>query len=135
MANSSKPVRKILLFGNDEQDRALWKAIESELEKGQHSSFNELCKTALHQFLLKQEPTQSVVLFIELEKQISNLQNRVMHLEEVGNSSIVERLESLESKLEQIDKKQLLEEDSAYSNTYETEDPLLTRLGPLLEAF
>lgn len=146
MASSSKPVRKILLFGNGDRDQALLDAVESELNKKHYDSFNELCKAALHQFLVSREPTQSVILFIELEKQIAALQHRVMALEDLDNASILERLKFLESQLDQVKgTHQPLEDDAPHltdqaktSPTLKEKqpvDPLLARLGPLLEEF
>lgn len=146
MVDFFKPVRKMLLFGNGEHDQALWEAIEVELEKQQYKSFGDLCKTALHQFLLGRDPNQSVLLFIELEKQIASLQHRVLQLEEVGNATVLERLQSLESQLAQSEGKHQRAADNAFHPnpdqdppTTEQErsptDPLLARLGPLLEEF
>lgn len=140
MVDFFKPVRKMLLFGNSEHDQALWKAVESELEQKQYKSFSELCKAALHQFLLGRNPNQSILLFIELEKQIAGLQHRVMELEEVGNASMLERLNALEAQLEQFKAKpqQNLShslQDEVEAPAPEPTDPLLARLGPLLEEF
>ena len=146
MTSSSKSVRKTITFGVSDGDQSLLDAIATELRQGPHGSFSELCKAALHQFLLSREPTQSVILFMELERQIAELQSRITHLEAKGSFATVERLESLETQITQLSgtPQQPIVASMASSElesipeppaTSVEVDPLLARLGPLLEDF
>lgn len=119
MATAPKSVRKTVTFDGSNSDQSLLDAIETELRQKQHGSFGELCKIALHQFLLSREPTQSVILFMELERQIAELQSRVAQIEASGSGPPIERLEDAAT----------VKADKPPA------DPLLARLSPLLEDF
>ncbi len=146
MASSSKSSRKTVAFDNSSQDQALIEAVETELADGDYRSFGELCKAALHQFLVNREPTQSVILFMELGKQIAALQSRSDQLEAENLASTV-RIEKLEEQIATINKdlrpssEETLENERELSNqpldsAQQPEiDPLLARLTPLLESF
>ena len=146
MTTPSKSVRKTITFGSSDTDQSLLDAISTELRHGNHGSFSELCKAALHQFLLSREPTQSVILFMELERQIAELQSRITHLEARGSFATIERLEVLEAQMVSISETNQSFSDTSATVDSETVsdqqpaeptviDPLLARLGPLLEDF
>ena len=97
MASSSKSVRKSVTFDDSDRAQSLLSTVEAELQKNEYGSFSELCKAALYQFLASREPSQSAVLFIELERQVVALQERLVRIEEREELSIVGRLSTLES--------------------------------------
>ncbi len=148
MANSPKPARKMVAFDQGSQDQLLLQAIEMELADGCYHSFSELCKVALHQFLVDREPTQSVSLFMELAKQIASIESRSEQLE-IENSKFLKRLERLERLEEQTPKISQTVDSSSEKTQAEANqtsdidqiaqlekiDPLLARLTPLLESF
>lgn len=76
----ARSIRKSVSFDESDEDRALLDAIASHQAKHEQS-FSDLCKQALRQYLLAQEPTQSVLLFMELQHQIAQLGVRVAALE------------------------------------------------------
>ena len=93
--------------------------------QGEHEqSFSDLCKQALHQYLLSREPTQSVLLFMELQQQLSQLGVRVAALEQASP----EPLEPPLSVPEDPDVESEVSDPTA-------DDPVLDRLGPLLDDF
>ena len=113
-------------------------AIASHQSEHQQT-FSDLCKQALHQYLLSREPTQSVLLFMELQHQIAQLGVRVATLED--NSSIV-------SAFNQIEPQEIIAAKATPAKAMPNEqpkpgvelskaidDPVLSRLGPLLDDF
>ena len=158
MATPSKPLRKTISFdGGDRDDLALLDAIKEELQRKYYASFGELCKVALHQFLLGREPTHAVILFMELERQIATLQNKVAWLEQTGSSPTLERLDALEARLASLEiapsqatntaiapennstnhlaNHSAASVDKTAPESESVVDPLLARLAPLLEDF
>ena len=83
---TARSIRKSVSFDEGEGDRALLDAIATHQAKHEQS-FSDLCKQALQQYLLAQEPTQSVLLFMELQHQIAQLNVRVATLENTASSS------------------------------------------------
>lgn len=132
---AAKSIRKSVSFDDSDGDRALLDAIAQALTgqlATQQQSFSDLCKQALRQYLLSREPTQSVVLFMELQQQIAQLQVRVATLEEA--SSAFTSPEPAPS----VPEAHGLSEPMPPPATDETEtpnDPMLNRLGPLLDDF
>lgn len=158
MAISPKSVRKTVTFDSSAHDLALLDAIDCELVGKQYRSFGDLCKAALHQFLLSREPTQSVILFMELERKIASLQSRSDRMEEMVASSMMARLEALEAQMDSVNQLvdqpvnqpvdqhitqltaegvTLVSDEQSLDPTLKSPaaDPLLERLAPLLEDF
>ncbi|MEO0540569.1 MAG: hypothetical protein AAFZ80_06860 [Cyanobacteria bacterium P01_A01_bin.105] len=153
MATKPQVTRKVLQFGEDEADQRLLDAIATELAQKQYASFSHLCKAALHQFLLSREPTQSVILFMELERSVAQLQAQL----DVQQTQTQTRLTQLEAQIAAggMPTGQPTGEAPAVSNGTaspgpntngtlpatvpetppEPKDPLLERLGGLLEDF
>ena len=133
----AKSIRKSVSFNDSDGDRALLDAIANHQSK-HDQSFSDLCKQALHQYLLSREPTQSVMLFMELQHQIAQLNVRVATLED--NSSIAAAFPPPDSKHgatdrdthHEISAEQTSAPDDAGDEVIVTDDPLLSRLGPLL---
>jgi Arc/MetJ-type ribon-helix-helix transcriptional regulator len=79
MAVSGERTRRTVNFtGNDQ---ALLGTIEELLETDQYSSFSDLCKQALRSFLLEAEPSQALLLFVQLQRQVTALELRLSTLE------------------------------------------------------
>jgi hypothetical protein len=148
MASKPKAVRKSVAFDESDADQALLDAIEMELCQKQYGSFGELCKLALHQFLLSREPTQSVILFMELERQLAELQSKFAQFEASGHGATLNQVEEVVSQVSQLEVRvQQLEQGTVTAPMVASsepepepdpprpEDPLLNRLGPLLEDF
>ncbi|MEM8613136.1 MAG: hypothetical protein AAGF93_14035 [Cyanobacteria bacterium P01_H01_bin.105] len=133
---AAKSIRKSVSFDDSDGDRALLDAIASHQSEHQQT-FSDLCKYALHQYLLSREPTQSVLLFMELQHQIAQLGVRVATLED--NSNIVSALNQPDTQHTGISKDIPKEqsEPAAHQSADETiiDDPILSRLGPLLDDF
>ena len=136
---AAKSIRKSVSFDESEGDRALLDAIAAHQSKHEQS-FSDLCKQALHQYLLSREPTQSVLLFMELQHQIAQLGTRVAALEdeatinaafgyssnnEIPTVPVKEAVAAAEKTIAVVEK----EDDNT------TDDPVLNRLGPLLDDF
>lgn len=137
MASSSssyKPVRKTVSFDSSERSQALLDAVETELASNHYRSFGDLCKAALHQFLLSREPTQSVILFMELERELAALQSRMAQLEETGGAAMQARIAALEAEVAQMKPEPEGVKEDAKPKAREL-DPVLARLTPLLEDF
>ncbi|MEM6277388.1 MAG: hypothetical protein AAF714_10610, partial [Pseudomonadota bacterium] len=97
-------------------------------QQSQHQqSFSDLCKQALHQYLLSREPTQSVLLFMELQHQIAQLGARVAALED--ETSIKAAFSQSAPTASPA------EPDATGQVPAAPVDPVLNRLGPLLEDF
>ena len=119
-------------------DRALLDAIATHQAKHEQS-FSDLCKQALKRYLLAQEPTQSVLLFMELQQQIAQLGVRVATLEDKSSikSALSQQSHQLDSQTTSPTNAQAVapEPDSeTISDTpnQESDDPILNRLAPLL---
>lgn len=135
---AAKSIRKSVSFDDSDGDRALLDAIATHQSKHQQS-FSDLCKQALRQYLLSREPTQSVMLFMELQHQIAQLGTRVAALED--NASI----SSVFNSAAKTDNPTDTETAAIVTDTQTTDtgtatdeadsDPVLSRLGPLLDDF
>lgn len=131
---AAKSIRKSVSFDDSDGDRALLDAIAQALTSQsatEPQSFSDLCKQALRQYLLSREPTPSVLLFMELQQQIAQLQVRVATLE--AASAAITSPETASS----VSTIQELSEPVSPQTANETEDsdPVLDRLGPLLDDF
>ncbi|MBE9070189.1 hypothetical protein IQ260_26460 [Leptolyngbya cf. ectocarpi LEGE 11479] len=132
---AAKSIRKSVSFDDSDGDRALLDAIAQALTSQSATelqSFSDLCKQALRQYLLSREPTPSVMLFMELQQQIAQLQVRVATLEEasaaLNPSQTSPSVPQTHGRSEQI-------LPQAADETEESNDPVLNRLGPLLDDF
>ncbi|NET33801.1 MAG: hypothetical protein F6K19_17560 [Cyanothece sp. SIO1E1] len=149
MTPKDRKLNKAVTFTAELSDQTLLKAVAAELDKGHYSSFSELCKHALRQLLLTREPTQSLMLFMELERQVMELKVKLSHLERAaawGQSAQVDHING--QMLELTRRLEYLENQAASGSQAAPEaalpvvetpshpvDPLLNRLGPLLEDF
>ncbi len=137
---AAKSIRKSVSFDDSDGDRALLDAIATH-QADHQQSFSDLCKQALRQYLLSREPTQSVMLFMELQHQIAQLGVRVAALED--NTSIASAFHhSPASELTSADIGAInTHTEEAIATVHEeytnkpVDDPILTRLGPLLDDF
>ena len=132
---AAKSIRKSVSFDDGDGDRTLLDAIATH-QSNHEQSFSDLCKQALRQYLLSKEPTQPVVLFMELQHQIAQLTVRVATLED--NTSITSALHQTDaSSAEPLPSvPQLSDSDQGVTHEdTEPDDPVLARLGPLLDDF
>ncbi|MEM1251587.1 MAG: hypothetical protein AAGI69_04075 [Cyanobacteria bacterium P01_H01_bin.21] len=132
---AAKSIRKSVSFDDGDGDRALLDAIATH--QGNHEqSFSDLCKQALRQYLLSKEPTQSVMLFMELQHQIAQLTVRVATLED--NTSIPSALRQTDAPytepMPSVPQPSDSDQGALHDDT-EPADPVLARLGPLLDDF
>ena len=127
---AAKSIRKSISFDESDGDMTLLDAIATH-QSEHKQSFSDLCKQALRQHLLSQEPTQSVMLFMELQHQIAQLGVRVSALEDNTSIASAFRLtdDNQSETIEQIDSAQ------PTASTTEDDDSIISRLGPLLEDF
>lgn len=132
---AAKSIRKSVSFDQSDGDQMLWAAIAAHQSQHQQS-FSDLCKHALKQYLLSQEPTQSVLLFMELQQQITQLRVRVAALEDEASIALAFNQTASEPPQSQLESPT---EPQAASHSGDTEsdepDPVLDRLGPLLDDF
>ncbi len=130
---AAKSIRKSVSFDDSDGDRVLLDAIATH-QAEQQQTFSDLCKQALRQYLLNREPTQSVMLFMELQHQITQLRVRVAALED--NSNIAAAFEPPAAEPVTSQTATPVPETSE-ENKEDTlpDDPVLSRLGPLLDDF
>ena len=138
---AAKSIRKSVSFDGSDGDRALLDAIATH-QSEHRQSFSDLCKQALHQYLLSREPTQSVMLFMELQHQIAQLGVRVAALED--NTSIASVFDPVVqtnppavTALAANDAAVTVNDASITSDADDAAelDPVLSHLAPLLEDF
>lgn len=125
---AAKSIRKSVSFDDSDEDRDLLDAIATH-QAEQQQTFSDLCKQALRQYLLGQDANQSAVMFMELQQQIAQLTIRVAALEANSNASataIPDHAPKTELAATPV---------PASEPTEETDDPVLSRLGPLLDEF
>ncbi|MEO0395177.1 MAG: hypothetical protein AAF243_04210 [Cyanobacteria bacterium P01_A01_bin.137] len=133
---AARSIRKSVSFDESEGDRALLDAIATHQAK-HDQSFSDLCKQALQQYLLAQEPTQSVLLFMELQHQIAQLNVRVATLENGTNNTATasQQNHQIDSETNSPTNSQTVavEPDSETADEApDSDDPILNRLAPLL---
>ncbi|MEL6129874.1 MAG: hypothetical protein AAFR24_15165 [Cyanobacteria bacterium J06627_3] len=133
---AARSIRKSVSFDESEGDRALLDAIATHQSK-HDQSFSDLCKQALQQYLLAQEPTQSVLLFMELQHQIAQLNVRVAALEDETSitAAFGQQNHQIDSQTNSPTSSQTVapEPDSQTANEApDSDDPILNRLAPLL---
>lgn len=129
---AAKSIRKSVSFDDSDGDRILLDAIATH-QSEQQQTFSDLCKQALRQYLLNQEPTQSVMLFMELQHQIAQLGARVAVLED--NRSIAAETPEEASSEAAEPSLSVVEPEEQEASEPATDDPVLSRLGPLLDDF
>ncbi|MEM8602718.1 MAG: hypothetical protein AAGF24_02635 [Cyanobacteria bacterium P01_H01_bin.121] len=143
MSSNAKRSNRTVTF--TQTDQALVTAIDELLaaEAPRYSSFSELAKQALRQFLLTSEPQQALTLFVQLQKQVVALELKLASLETEQLNAVQQRLTGLEGNLQDVQEQLLnLPATTAETNHNHTEpeatppaDPLLNRLSNLLEDF
>ena len=136
---AAKSIRKSVSFDDSDGDRILLDAIATH-QANHQQSFSDLCKQALHQYLLSREPTPSVMLFMELQHQIAQLGVRVAALEDnTSISSAFHPANGTLSELSPTDTEAMTTTEPAAVTANEdpqpVDDPVLNRLGPLLDDF
>jgi TolA-binding protein len=152
----SNKTSKNVEFTNEAADETLLAAVENELNKQPQRTFSEICKEALWQFLYVPESVRPDSNKLnQLELQITQLQGQLASLEQRLAAKEASRLDKLESHLQQLSL-QVGQLATALENgrlTYsapkveppepepepvpppEEVDPLLSRLGSLLDDF
>lgn len=152
----SNKTSKNVEFTNEAADETLLAAVENELNKQPQRTFSEICKEALWQFLYVPESVRPDSNKLnQLELQITQLQGQLASLEQRLAAKEASRLDKLESHLQQLSLQvgQLATALENGSLTYsapkveppepepepvpppEEVDPLLSRLGSLLDDF
>lgn len=152
----SNKTSKNVEFTNEAADETLLAAVENELNKQPQRTFSDICKEALWQFLYVPESVRPDSNKLnQLELQITQLQGQLASLEQRLAAKEASRLDKLESHLQQLSLQvgQLATALENGSLTYsapkveppekepepvpppEEVDPLLSRLGSLLDDF
>lgn len=133
---------RVVRFAQTEADLELLRAIDSALESQSYSSFSDLCKQALHDFLLSPKPTSDAGAtlhqqLIALQLQVARLEGAAQAWQSCPIGRLEQQLTQLGDRLEQLELKAESQTVSASEpESPATEpDPLLMRLGPLLEDF
>lgn len=114
---SKDKLSRVVKFAPVEADQVLWQAVEKTLSEQSQSSFSELCKQALYQYLVAQSATVAVPAaevstlqrqVVALQKQIRALQLQVAKLEgaigmqqTLSLSAIEKQLHLLEQRMTQ----------------------------------
>lgn len=162
MRRTANQTHKLVTFSQEPSDQALLGAIAQSLVQQPQRNFSQLCKQALQQYFLadRTPPTaggnsgaRAIRLFMQIQRQMTELQNRVLTLEQQVTVEHSERLEQLELQLsemnqcfEQLEIEQLdstaiqplpeMEPAPIYTPRESREvDPLLVRLGRLVDDF
>ena len=146
-------VKKTVTFTQSDADQVLLKAVEVVLAQKEYGSFGELCKHALKQFLGARKSKASAPNLLKFAQQLLELQRQFFDFKEASSARTAERfeeldlqianlqtqLQQLETKLEQMPVRSKLEPDRSttvpLAESTAQSDPLLNRLGSLLEDF
>jgi TolA-binding protein len=152
----SNKTNKQVEFTNEAADETLLAAVDNELAKQPHKTFSDLCKEALWQLLYVPESVRPCSdKLSQLESQITQLQGQLASLEQRIAAKEASRLDTLESHLQQLSlqvgqlataidsggfsaprsQPQPPEEETAPLPPPQEVDPLLSRLGSLLDDF
>lgn len=152
----SNKTNKQVEFTNEAADETLLAAVENELATQPHKTFSDLCKEALWQLLYVPEsfrPDSNKLN--QLELQITQLQGQLASLEQRLAAKEASRLDKLENHLQQLSLQvgqlataidrggfvalapqvELPEEEPEPLPPPQEVDPLLSRLGSLLDDF
>ena len=146
-------VKKTVTFTQSDADQVLLKAVEVALSQEQYGSFGELCKQALKQFLGGRKSQAAAPNLLKFAQQLIDLQRQFFDFKEASAAQAASQFEHLESQIADLQQPlQQLEvrlDQTSASPTPEPEqpaavaiaesavksDPLLNRLGSLLEDF
>ncbi len=159
---ANKKLVQSVTFTEDTADIALWEAIDKELSAAKYQTFSNLCKQALWQFLFVNEPTtaasqnspQLQQQLIQLQEQMGELEKNVLTQEQNQFYRVEARLNRMAQQLAQLQATLNQQPSAAPSppapeqpatpiqppqpeeqSPSQPEDPLLTRLGSLLDEF
>ena len=152
MADKADRIKKTVTFTQEAADRLLLEAIESLLGEGQFDSFNGLCKQALDEFVSRQELALAGPGVLQFAHQLIELQRQFFEFKETVATNSDRRMEALENQVERLQKQlqQLTDQVDGLSasteeipakrsnpapNASQATEPLLKRLGDLLEDF
>jgi hypothetical protein len=144
-------------FKRTKADRALLKAVEQALADRPELSFSDLCKQALQRWLIANETSAAVLLLAELQQQVTVLNEQLATIEqqvlqaETGAIARLDRqMATLAERLAQLEQADSMVVDEAVTAVEpvsdgvdgadepgepKPDDPLLDRLGGLLEDF
>lgn len=98
----SNKTKKRVEFTEEVADKTLIAVVEQELDKQPHKSFSDLCKEALWQYLYVPESVRPTRKSSDLDGQIAELQGQLTSLEQRIAAREVSRLDALESQLQQL---------------------------------
>jgi hypothetical protein len=149
---------KLVTFTEEAADEALFIDVQNELAKHPHKSFSNLCKESLRKSLPVSEPTDARYQSSPMEKQIAELQEKLASLERQVSTREARRLDVLESQFNQLALQQahlaitinhrnaslptvepalepIIEGEAVVHALPQQADPLLRRLGSLLDEF
>jgi hypothetical protein len=149
MTSQVKPTEKLVTFTPEAVDQTLLGAVEQALAQPQFSSsFSDLCKQALWQFLLNPAPVPSATGVLQLAHQLIELQRQFIDFKAVSHPPEWQRFYQVESHLAQLQQQierletqmdqlfvPVVPEPEAVAETPIELDPVLSRLAPLLEDF
>lgn len=150
--------KKTVIFNQNALDQSLLAAIEAELHRQSGRSFSNLCKEALHQYLLS-EQGRSSQSSQAIEDRVADLQTQLQSLEQRFFAKEKNRLDQLEAQLQLLTSQvtQSKMSSTSLASSYEispataelentsaepekpeetlVEDPLLARIGGLIDDF
>jgi uncharacterized coiled-coil protein SlyX len=151
MTRSSSSPDHPVTFKRTKADQALLKAVMQQLADEPGLTFSDLCKQALQRWLVATETSAAVLVLMELQQQVADLQHQVTTLEQQvlhhdtgAIARLDARLDDLTDRLAHLSpgvtaeaQDPLPEEAIAVEPTPPEPDldPLLSRLGGLLEEF
>lgn len=127
-------------FTSAAADQALLQAVQAAIAAASWDSFSDLCKHALRQLLQQDQAPTSVVLWGEMQRQIVELQFKLTALEgRLTAEQALMQQQAAQHNLRLQSLEQELHPDQSVSPTAAMRarqlDPLLSRIGPLLEDF
>ena len=145
---------QFVTFSDSAADQTLLSAMEKALAAQPYATFSDLCKQALHQFLLASDISPTLSLFLELQRQIVDLRVGIATLEYkvVGDRPLSShRVDALERQIGQLSiriNETPMQTQAVYPTAHPQDvkpvsmpaaqrsaDPLLSRLAPLLDDF
>lgn len=150
MADKADRIKKTVTFTQDTADRLLLETIETLIAQGKFDSFNGLCKQALAELVSRDEAIASGPGLLQFAHQLIELQRQFFEFKETVALDRDRRLGELESQVEtlqeqieqlaeqntqQVAESTSLSEKSSQPKPPSTTDPLIDRLGGLLEDF
>jgi hypothetical protein len=146
--------KKSVTFNQDIADESLLEVVETELMKQPGKTFSDLCKEALWQFLCVPQSVRPTFRAANTQYQTTDLQAQLAEFEQRFFARESSRLDAIERQLNQLTQQlaQLAltttqqpnsvpapqldsEEEAVAAATPPNDDPLLSRLSPLLDDF